>query len=294
MSDASLSLVVCTRNRANRLGSCLNAVADICSSRPWEAVVVDSASTDDIAGVVADAREAFSVPLRLVEEPVPGLARARNLGWRSAAGAIIAYTDDDCYPAPNLIDRILDRFEKDDRLGFLGGSVLPHDPGDAPVTILTTRESLTILPGAFVTPGVLIGANLAFRREVLEAIGGFDVTFGHGAGFPAEDVDAAARASAAGWRGLYDPHVVVHHHHRRKPGPEVERLRGNYDIGRGAFFAKCALDPRMRRTYLAGWLRLTANRLKRRENLGPVGRELWGALRYLTLRGHPKSGRRLR
>jgi glycosyltransferase involved in cell wall biosynthesis len=291
MSDPALSLVICTRDRADRLGDCLSAVSGVRSSRAWEVVVVDNASTDDTSGVVERARATFPVPLRLVEEPVPGVSRARNTGWRSASGAIVAYTDDDCYPAPDLVDVILARFERERELGFLGGAVLPHDPSDAPVTFVAIREPVQIRPGGFVTPGLLISANLAFRREVLKAIGGFDVAFGYGAGFAGgkvdaviEDADAAARAAVVGWHGRYDPEAVVRHHHRRRPGSDVEAIRRAYDVGRGAFFAKCALDRRMRKTYLVGWLRLTAGRFRRREDLRPLGRELRGAAHYLAMR----------
>ena len=50
----------------------------------------------------------------LPEEPEPGVSRARNSGWGSASGAIVAYTDDDCYPARDFVDRILDGFERDE------------------------------------------------------------------------------------------------------------------------------------------------------------------------------------
>jgi glycosyltransferase involved in cell wall biosynthesis len=291
MADPDLTLVICTRNRAERLRTCLEYVGGIESTRPWEVVVVDNASTDETQRVVEDAREGFPVPLRLLAEPVHGVSRARNRGWRSATGAIVSYTDDDCYPATDYVDRVLERFETEPSLGYLGGAVLPFDPDAATVTIVAGREPIEIRPGGFVTPGLMICANLAFRREVLEEIGGFDVVLGYGAGFlgevdaVVEDVDAAARASAAGWRGRYDPEVVVHHHHGRKPGgPEIASLRRGYDVGRGAFFAKSALDGRMRKTYVVAWLRLTAGRLRRREDLRPVGGELRGALRYLRLR----------
>jgi len=288
--NLALSLVICTRNRADALSGCLDAVAEIRSSRPWEVVVVDNAPIDSTR-VVHDLA-AYPVAIRTIAEPVPGVARARNSGWRLAAGAIIAFTDDDCYPAPNLVDGILDRFEEDPGLGFLGGSVILHDPNDASVAVVAGQETVEIQPGGFVTPGCLISANLAFRREVLETIGGFDVAFGYDtAGFAGEDVDAVARASAAGWRGRYDPALVVRHHHGRGPGPDAEWTRRAYDIGRGAFFAKSALDPRMRRTYLAGWLRLTLARFKRRDDFRPVVRELWGAARYLWLRFGPEPGR---
>jgi glycosyltransferase involved in cell wall biosynthesis len=284
----ALSLVICTRNRSDRLRRCLDAVAAIRSTERWEVVVVDNGSTDDTHSIVEEAAERFPVPLRLVAESMPGVSRARNTGWRTATAALVAYTDDDCYPQDDYVDVVLARFAADPRLGVLGGAVLPYDPTDAPVTYVAVRDSVELPPGGFVTPGLLISANLAFRRNVLEQIGGFDTVFGYGAGFASgkadaviEDVDAVARVLAAGWRGRYDPAVVVRHHHGRKPGPEVDAIRRGYDIGRGAFFAKCALDGRMRRKYLAGWMRLTAGRVQRREPLGPVGRELWGAAHYL-------------
>ena len=251
---------------------------------------MDNASDDETGAVVRRASERMRAPLRLVHEPRVGVSRARNLGWRTASGPIVSYVDDDCYPAPDFVDRIVDRFEHDQALGYLGGAVLPHDPSDARVTFVVNSQPIEILPRGFVTPGLMICANLAFRRDALERIGGFDVAFGYGAGFPGsvdaviEDLDAAARVSAAGWRGRYDPEVVVHHHHGRRPGPDVERLKRGYDVGRGAFYAKAALDSRLRKAYLVGWARLTASRVRRREDPRVLGRELAGAARYVQAR----------
>jgi len=285
-----LSLVVCTRNRAHRLERTLSAVASIETSHPWEVVVVDNASTDETSDVVERARGTSRVPMELVHESQAGVSRARNAGWRSASGEIVAYVDDDCYPAPDFVDRVVECFEGDPLLGYVGGAVLPFDENAAPVTIVAGTTPFEIRAGGFVTPGLMICANLAFCRRALAAIEGFDVTFGYGAGFPGgtdaviEDLDAAARVSAAGWRGRYEPRVVVQHDHGRQPGPDVERLERGYDIGRGAFYAKAALDSRLRRTYLVGWARLTAGRIRRREDPRTVGRELAGAARYLTTR----------
>jgi glycosyltransferase involved in cell wall biosynthesis len=290
MAGADVSIVICTRNRAEKLRACLEHVAEIATTRSWEVVVVDNGSTDDTRRVVGEAQGRSAVPLQVLEEPVPGVSRARNLGWRSSSGAIVAYIDDDCYPAIDYVDRVLDRFESEPSLGYLGGAVLPYDEDDARVTIVAGRAPIEIRPGGFVTPGLMICANLAFRREALAAVEGFDVVFGYGAGFlgevdaVVEDVDAAARVSAEGWSGRYDPDIVVRHHHGRKPGADVQRLLRGYDVGRGAFYAKCALDRRMRKTYVGGWLRLTAGRIMRRASLRPLGWEARGAARYLRLR----------
>jgi glycosyltransferase involved in cell wall biosynthesis len=282
--------VICTRNRAHRLERTLAAVASIKTAHAWEVVVVDNASTDETSQVLEHARGTSGIPMRLVHEPEAGVSRARNAGWRSALSDLVAYVDDDCYPAADYVDRVVECFAGDQLLGYLGGAVLPFDEDAARVTIVAGTRAFEIPPGGFVTPGLMICANLAFRRRALAAIDGFDVTFGYGAGFPGgtdaviEDLDAAARVSAAGWGGRYEPRVVVHHDHGRKPGPDVDSLERGYDIGRGAFYAKAALDSHLRRTYLIGWARLTVGRVRRREHPRTVGRELAGAARYLMTR----------
>lgn len=84
---------------------------------------------------------------------------------------------------------------------------------------------------------------MAFRRKVLAEIGGFDPLFGPGALFNSEDVDAAARASAAGWKGEYRPEVMVRHHHGRK-APDIPPLVKSYGIGVGAYQMKLLLEGR--------------------------------------------------
>jgi GT2 family glycosyltransferase len=81
---------------------------------------------------------------------------------------------------------------------------------------------------------------MAFRREVLDEIGGFDPLFGAGSLFPAEDLDAASRASAVGWKGQYRPDIVVRHHHGRKTS-DAARMWKSYGLGTGACFMKLFL-----------------------------------------------------
>jgi glycosyltransferase involved in cell wall biosynthesis len=279
-----VSLVICTRDRASKLQRCLESVAEVRPGRSWEVVVVDNASTDDTLAVVERARCILPVPLTVLDEPIAGVARARNRGWRGASAAAVAFIDDDCYPEPDLVDRVARTFETRPELGFLGGAVLLHDSADASVATIQRSDRYEIRPGTFIAAGTVISANLAFRKSVLESIGGFDEAFGYGNGLSGEDADAVARASAAGWQGLYDPQLVVHHDHGRRRPEEVEQVRRAYDLGRGAYYAKCLLDRRLRRIYLAGWARLTLERLRRGQRRTATLRELRGAARYLGLR----------
>jgi GT2 family glycosyltransferase len=281
-----LSVVVCTRDRPDQLRASLACFARLSGAAAWELVVVNSGAGEATADVLREHRRTARHPLTAVTEQRPGLGRARNRGWRAAAGELVAFTDDDCYPSEDYLDRVAACFEEPS-LGFVGGRVMLFDPTDFPITIQELDRRVDVEPHAFVPAGLIHGANFAFRREVLEAIGGFDDDFGAGTPFACEDVDALARAAAAGWRGAYDPRPLVYHHHGRKTREDALRLRRVYDTARGAYYAKCIMDRRMRGRYLGTWMRLVATQRPRR-----TARELRGALAYLraaVARSSPKA-----
>lgn len=289
----ALSLVVCTRNRGARLPETLRALAAVRSAHAWELVLVDNGSTDETPRILRDFAAVAPVPVTLVHERRAGLANARNAGVAAARAPILAFTDDDCYPEPDFVDRWLDVFT-DRRVGYGAGRILLHDPADAPVTIRTDPAPRRIRPRSHVRAGLVQGANMAFRREVLETAGGFDPALGPGAPFNCEDVDIAARASALGFEGGYFPGPVVRHHHRRRPGPELERLLHSYDHGRGAYWASLLLRPGSRR-YALRDLAVSAVR----KPWPALRRELAGMREYLawhraTRRGEAPEDRRRR
>ncbi|HTD16557.1 MAG TPA: glycosyltransferase family 2 protein [Chthoniobacterales bacterium] len=249
-----LSLVICTRNRAAQLAQTLKRVLAIRSRLDWELIVSDNGSTDRTRAVVEEYAAACDRPVRLIYKPDRGVSRARNAGWQSAKSEIVAYIDDDCYPAEGYVDAVFDCFTKDPRLGFVGGRILLYDPSDLKITIQESSERLSFPPYSFIRPGAIHGANLAFRRVALSEVGGFDVWFGPGALFVAEELELLARISAAGWTGEYDPRPLVYHHHRRKTRGDEWRLRRTYDRGRGGYYAKCILNERMRQLYIRNWL----------------------------------------
>jgi glycosyltransferase involved in cell wall biosynthesis len=283
MSSASpdLSIVICTRNRAGQLRGTLDSVMAMKTARSWEAILVDNASTDSTADVIRDAAE-IEPRIRYFREERIGLGAARDRGWREARSALISFTDDDCYVAEDYVDAVVAAFDTGPGVGVLGGRILLFDPEDAPVTIDERDHPEELAPQSFVLAGALKGANLSFRREALETIGGFDPELGAGTPFPCEDIDAVAAVLWAGFNGRYDPRPLVLHHHRRR-GPDVPRLRAGYDRGRGAYYAKFLLRPECRRAYTVGWLSEV------RRSLDPTGlarlfRELRSAAAYLRFR----------
>jgi GT2 family glycosyltransferase len=279
--ERAITLVVCTRNRAAQLALALPYFAKLETGERWELVLVDNGSTDATAGVLAAFARGSGLEVSVIGEPRTGLAAARNAGWRRARGAIVAFTDDDCYPVADYLEQVLRCFAGAD-LGYLGGRVLLYDRNDYPITIKTSEAREDLPPRSFLPAGVIHGANFAVRRDVLEALGGFDERFGAGSGLEsAEDIDLVARASAAGWRGAYDPRPVVYHHHRRSKPEDIRRLKAMYDVGRGAFYAKAVLDRRMRRPYLWPVVRRIGGNVARRD-FGVLGRELLGAWKFVV------------
>jgi GT2 family glycosyltransferase len=135
--------------------------------------------------------------------------------------------------------KICDAF-KERSLGYVTGRITLYDKADHPMATNESMTPLTFPGGSFVRTASISGANMAFRRQVLLDIGGFDPAFGAGSLFPAEDLDAAGRASAKGWTGQYRPEIVVSHHHGRKAS-DFPQLMKAYGLGTGAYHMKLFL-----------------------------------------------------
>ena len=118
-----VSLVVCTRNRAAQLADALPHFSRLESSASWEMVFVDNGSTDATPELLEAFSKSSGLNVRIFKVPKAGLSVARNAGWRNARGGIVAFTDDDCYPAPDYVEQLRLSFSKAD-LGYLGGRVL--------------------------------------------------------------------------------------------------------------------------------------------------------------------------
>ena len=108
--DPKIALVIVTRNRRNQLLRTLESLKTLRTRVSWELIVVDNGSTDSTGTVVGAFASVFAQPMRLVYEPALGQGNARNAGWQSAEAQIVAYLDDDCYPAEDYLDAIRNCF----------------------------------------------------------------------------------------------------------------------------------------------------------------------------------------
>lgn len=223
----TVSVVVCTRDRAQRLADALPAVT--ASMHPAdELIVVDSASLDLEVAVVAERSGA-----RLLRAARPGLGHARNIGWRAARRPIIAFTDDDCRPLGDWPARLAAGFA-DSSIGMVYGRVVAAGAG-APVSVHDSHTGYridTLSAGSVDRLGH--GANFAIRREVLDELDGFADDLGAGSRLRAgEDIDLAVRVLAKGWAIAYLPDATVHHDQWRGRLAGVRIMYG-YGMGAGA------------------------------------------------------------
>lgn len=233
-----ISIVVCTRNRALKLESCLRHMSEINldPNLAWQLVIVDNNSDDGTRAVIT--KFTRSLPLQYAFEAKRGVSHARNRGIVEAQYPIIAFTDDDCLVSSDWADHILTRFANNPGLGVLGGRVELADARDYPIATRIHREARQITTiGQIMT--LMIGCNMAVRRSVFDAIGLFDPAFGKGTRIgSAEDIDFLYRALKGGSRIAYSPDVVVFHAHGRDTPASLETVMHDYVKGRGAFYCK--------------------------------------------------------
>lgn len=278
-----VSLIICSRNRRGALKDCLIAIdTELVAKISGEIILVDSASTDNSQEVMSRFAAQAACDVHVVEMATPGLGRARNAGIESASGEIIAFTDDDCYLDESYYHEV-GTVLAERELDYCGGRVLLYDPSDAQIGTRCKDSIEPIPPRSFVPAGQILGANMVFRREVLEEVDGFDPEIGAGTPYRFEDVDIIARASLQGFTGAYVPELVVHHHHRRKPGADVREIQHKNDFARGAYFAKFMFSGHAL-LYLSEWRRRRIwVRMPRKtlEMWPKFKRELAGAYSYL-------------
>lgn len=219
MLTPSISTIICTYNRADYVGAAIDSV--LAQDFPeLELILVDNCSTDRTKAIV---EERFSDPrLKYVYESQQGLSHARNRGFREAKGDILVYLDDDAEASPGWLRAIHQAYKNNDKLGIAGGRThliwpsgmsRPHwlsrdasgvlglyDFGDKPLSITTPTRGP-------------IGANYSIRREVLEAIGGFNVKLGRvGTNLVSnEELVMTEKALKKGWMVMYLPDAVAGH-----------------------------------------------------------------------------------
>ena len=200
-AQPQISVVVPSRNRSHLLTRLLRCLADQRGVNAFEVIVVDDCSDDDTAHVLAQLADQSPFPLTAASTKRPaGAAAARNVGWRLATAPLVAFTDDDCRPEPLWLASLVSGFAD---AGVVQGATsysASEAAGRGPFSQVVSVEQWS---GQFET------SNVAYRRDVLERLDGFDERFeGDSYG---EDVDLGWRALEGGARSTFaDDAIVVH------------------------------------------------------------------------------------
>lgn len=224
-----VSVVLCVRNGARTLGRQLAALAAQDLEAPWELVVVDNGSDDGTATLAASWTDRMPW-LRVVDEPVAGLNRARNRGVAVARAARIV-----CCDADDEVDRawVREMVAGLERFDVIGGALVARSDGNAPASALQVPQT-DALP-VLVEHEFAVGASIGFHRRVYDAIGGFDERFDTGA----DEVDFCVRAVHAGYRIGFVPGAVTQYTLKDTPRA-VMRQHFNYGRGLQRLLAKSA------------------------------------------------------
>lgn len=210
---SSVSLIICTRNRASDLRETLTHMSQHLSPTgyPVDMWIIDNGSTDDTPDVVSTVAETFPFPLHYAYEGTKGLSYARNTALQVSTGDILLFTDDDVRVPSDWIDGMTKPIRSGGYDAAAGGIRL------APHLIRSWMEPwhrafLACTDAKPRPPQTMIGANMAIGRHVLNTIPGFDIEIGVGRlGFSGE-THFAERLVRAGLQIADAFDVEVEHH----------------------------------------------------------------------------------
>jgi len=227
-SPPFISVIVPTYERPAQLVKCLSALAAQDYPRDsFEVIVVDDGSVVSVDGSVDSLRRLLN--LTLLRQPHSGPAIARNFGASRANGQYLAFTDDDCIPAPDWLHKLSAYFAifPDSAVGGRTINALVHNPYSA-----ASQFIVDYLYACWnsATPATFFASNnLALSANRFEEIGGFGRAWNRAAG---EDRDFCDRLLHHGCRLIYVPDAQVHHAHWLN---FAAFCRQHFNYGVGAF-----------------------------------------------------------
>lgn len=198
----AISVVVPTYERRASLVGTLDALRDQDLEETYEVIVVDNGSTDGTAALLAGRRDPGLRVLRL--DPNAGPGPARNAGWRAARAPVVAFTDDDCLPDPGWLRAIA--------AAVVGGADVVVGRTEADPAALASAGAFSHWVRVEAPMPWFPTCNIAYRRELLERLDGFDESFTArlGSSF-GDDTDLGWRALERGAEARFAPDARVVH-----------------------------------------------------------------------------------
>ena len=228
MNKPFFSIIIPTYNRPERLKSCLEAIANL--DYPYdcfEVIVVDDGSNTPLDNIVAPLKNKINI--QLLRQVNAGPAAARNKGAAVARGEFLAFTDDDCQPTPDWLNKFAQGFAQNPA-AMIGGrtiNALDNNP------FSTASQKLIDYLYDYYNPAkgkdaFFASNNIAMPTANFKALNGFDVSFPLAA---AEDRDFCDRWNLK-YPMLYVPEAQVNHYHSLSLATFWKQ---HFGYGRGAF-----------------------------------------------------------
>jgi len=222
-----VSVVVCAYNAERTMEACL-ASLEALDYPDYEVVVVNDGSTDRTLEI----SERFPF-CRIISQPNRGLSVARNVGAEAATGEIVAYTDSDCVADPDWLTYLVARMEAGNLAACGGPNFPPPEDSLVPAAVAVSPGGPTHVLISDEVAEHIAGCNMAFRRDALLALGGFDPQY-RAAG---DDVDICWRFQDAGHAIGFSPAAVVWHFRRNSVRAYLNQQRG-YGKAEALVYAK--------------------------------------------------------
>ena len=255
--EESISVIICTYNRAEKILNCLKALDIQSAASSFKVTVIVDGSTDETELLLEQVRNKFSFPLSIIVNKVNlGVSASKNKGINSTEGEFVVFTDDDCLPPPNWIRSIKEIWNQQPQsVKAIGGYVVADKVETlnqrfanqlrvlSPYSLSYTSQNFFIRfqnyysqPSAISGPGLsVVGANMSFRRAALIDVGLFNelITFG------GEETELSARfINLFGETAIHlSSQMLMRHSFDRSYRDSLRRAKA-YGFGSASFLRK--------------------------------------------------------
>jgi cellulose synthase/poly-beta-1,6-N-acetylglucosamine synthase-like glycosyltransferase len=211
-----VSVIVCAYNAERTMDSCLASLKEL-NYPNYEVIVVNDGSSDRTLEIT----QRYDY-VRLISQENKGLSVARNVGMTAATGEIVAYTDSDCMADPDWLTYLVAKFLSSGLAAVGGPNLSPPEDSLVPACVAVSPGVPTHILLSDEVAEHIAGCNMAFRRQVLQEINGFNPIF-RTAG---DDVDICWRLQDRGYTIGFSPAAIVWHFRRNTVAAYLKQQQG--------------------------------------------------------------------
>lgn len=202
------SVIVPAYNSEKTISSCIGALLVQKTNNTFEIIVVDDGSTDSTP-IIA---KSFGQKIRYFRQKNSGPAKARNFGAKKARGKVILFTDSDCIPEKNWLDKMLAPFD-DKEVAAVQGAYKTKQKGLVAIFGQLEIEHRYELMKKSKQLDWVGSYSAAYKKEIYKKMGGFDESFPIASG---EDSELSYKIQESGQKIIFNPNAIVYHTHPEK------------------------------------------------------------------------------